>query len=234
MAGDDAFAFGDFGSFDFDIDMDGFDFSQAEESSQTAIYTRPVVKRPKTVCYDRAEDFARDIVLDNNLETFAYVSGDFVFGDFMEALVDLGKLSARRMCVQTLSLNDENIDSIRNIVEWEQVERLDVVLSDYWYAHERKKGGLVGYLFDEWDLPGLELHVAFCRNHAKVWTVETRSGNALTVQGSANLRSSDNIEQLHISPDKGLHDFCAGYIRGLVEEYDVVRQERRGHGKRQR
>ena len=159
------FDFGDvdaLGMYGVGFDGEGFDFEPTRfEPTETAIYARPVVFAPQCVCYERAEDFARDLTIDNRTETFAFVSGNFVFGDFVEALVDLGKLSVRRMGVQTLSMNDENIDSIRNIVEWEGVERLDIALSDYWFAHERKDGGLVGYLFGELDLEGLDLHVAF-------------------------------------------------------------------------
>lgn len=223
------FDFGDFGgATDFEFCLDGFEPTSKPEPTETGIYTRPIVYRPQVCCYDHAVEFAEDIELSNEVETFAFVSGNFVFGDFMEALViDQRKLSVKRMSIQTLSMNDENIDSIRNICEWEQVERLDVVLSDYWFAHERKKGGLVDYLFDELDLDGLDLHVAFCGTHAKVWTVETKAGNVLTVQGSANLRSSGNIEQMHISPDRGLYEFCQSTIEKMVDVYDVVNQDAR-------
>lgn len=216
------------GMYGMGYDAEGFEFVPARiEPTETAVYTRPIVFEPQAVCYEHAEDFARDLVIDNAHETFAFVSGNFVFGDFVEALVDMGKLSVRRMGIQTLSLNDENIDSIRNIVEWEPVERLDIVLSDYWFAHECKQGGLVDYLFEQLDVDGLDLHVAFCGTHAKVWTVETRAGNVLTVHGSANLRSSGNIEQLYISPDKGLHGFCQSTLMKMIDVYDVVNQDAR-------
>lgn len=222
------FGVSDIGLYDVGFELEGFEpLPSNVEPTETAIYTRPVVFAPQAVCYEHAEAFARDLVIDNEHETFAIVSGNFVFGDFMEALVDLGKLSVRRMSVMTLSLNDENIDSMRNIVEWEGVERLDLVLSDYWYAHERKKGGLVGYLFEQLDVDGCELHVGFASVHCKTWCVETRNGNKLTVEGSANLRSSRNIEQVHISPDEGLFDFVDGFTRRVIEAYDVVNEEAR-------
>ena len=225
------FDFGDvdaLGLYGVGFDGDGFDFEPTRyEPTETGIYTRPIVYAPKPVMYEYAEEFARDLVIDNQHETFAFVSGNFVFGDFVEALVDIGKLSVKRMGIQTLSMNDENIDSIRNIVEWMPVERLDIVLSDYWFSHERQPGGLVDYLFEQLDVIDLDLHVAFCGTHAKVWTIETCAGNVLTIQGSANLRSSGNIEQLHISPDRGLFDFCASTLRKMVDVYDVVNQDSR-------
>ena len=101
------------------------------------------------------------------------------------------------------------------------------MLSGYWYATEMKKGGLVPYLFDQLDLEGLDLHVAIAEMHCKVVTIETWAGNRLTMHGSANLRSSNSVEQIHITPDAGLFEFCDGVTRRLVAAYDVLRQEKR-------
>lgn len=219
--------FGDLG-FDFDIDFDAFDFEGTEEDPlETCVYTRPVVRRPQTCAWEHSIDLARNLVMDAEHETFAFVSGNFVFGDLLEALVEERKLSIRRLGIQTLSMSDENIDSLRNVVEMMPVERLDLVLSDYWYAHESHKGGLVPYLFEELDLEGLELRVAFAGVHCKVLTVETLRGNHITMHGSANLRSSGNVEQLHISPDDGLFEFCDRMTQRILDAYDVVNQDNR-------
>lgn len=218
---------GDLG-FDFDIDFDAFDFEGTEEDPlETCVYTRPVVRRPQACAWEHAQELARDLVIDPEHETFAFVSGNFVFGDLVEALVDARKLTVRALGIQTLSMSDENIDSIRNVCEMMPVERLDLVLSDYWYAHESHKTGLVPYLFEELDLEGLELRVAFAGVHCKVVTIETLRGNHLTMHGSANLRSSGNVEQLHISPDDGLYEFCDSMTQRILDAYDVVNQGNR-------
>lgn len=216
--------FGDLG-FDFDVDFDAFDFEGTEEDPlETCVYTRPTVRRPQTCAWEHARDMARDLVIDNEHETFAFASGNFVFGDLIEALVDARKLTIRTLGIQTLSMSDENIDSLRNVLEMQPVERLDLVLSDYWYAHESHKTGLVPYLFEELDLDGLGLRVAFAGVHCKVVTIETLRGNHLTMHGSANLRSSGNVEQLHISPDDGLYEFCDNMTQRMLDAYDVVNQ----------
>ena len=219
--------FGDLG-FDFDIDFDAFDFEGTEaDPLETCVYTRPVARRPQACAWEHARDLAEGLAIDNETETFAFVSGNFVFGDLIEALVDARRLTVRTLGIQTLSMSDENIDSIRNVLEMQPVERLDLVLSDYWYSHECHKGGLVGYLFDELDLEGLELRVAFAGVHCKLVTIETLRGNTLTMHGSANLRSSGNVEQLHISPDRGLFEFCEGMTHRILDAYDVVNQDNR-------
>ena len=215
----------DFGLGDLEFDSDLFDFVNEHEPTEQDVYTRPKVYKPQTVCYEYALDFAEQLRLSNETEIFAFVSGNFVFGDFVEALVDLGMLSVRRMSLMTLSLNDENIDSIRNIIEWQNVERLDLVVSDYWFTHERKPGGLVDYLFRELTVEGMELNIAFAAVHCKTWCIETRNGNYLTIQGSANLRSSRNIEQVHISPNRDLFDFVDGFTQKVIGVYNVVNKD---------
>lgn len=159
------------------------------------------------------------------VECFAFVSGNFVFGDLIEALVAAGKLTVRTMGIQTLSMSDENIDSVVNVLQMQpDFNRLDCVLSDYWFAHERKKGGLVDYLFNEWDIADLDLRVGFCGTHAKVTTIETLDGLKVTFHGSANLRSSGNVEQVAISTDPELYDFCAGTLQKMLDVFDVVNQ----------
>lgn len=230
---------------DLNIDLGGIDLSafdpadfkgepEGDDPMEDAIWTRPVVRRPKAVCYEHAQEFARALAIDNDTETFAYVAGGFVFGDFLEALVEERRLSVRRLGMQMLSLNDENIDSLRNIVEMCGTERLDLCLSGYWYSTELHKGGVVGYLFDQLDLEGLELHVAIAELHCKVVTIETWAGNRLTMHGSANLRSSNSIEQIHISPDPALWEFCQGVTDRIVGAYDVLMQERRRNHQRSR
>lgn len=230
---------------DLNIDLGGIDLSafdpadfkgepEEDDPMEDAIWTRPVVRRPKVVCYEHAQDFARALTIDNETETFAYVAGGFVFGDFLEALVEDRRLTVRRLGMQMLSLNDENIDSLRNVVEMCGTERLDLCLSGYWYSTELHKGGVVGYLFDQLDLEGLELHVAIAELHCKVVTIETWAGNRLTMQGSANLRSSNSIEQIYISPDPALWEFCQGVTDRIVGAYDVLMQERRRNHQRSR
>lgn len=208
-------------------DADGFEVTEEEEPTETRIYTRPIVRKPQTVLYEYAEEFARDFVLDNEHEAFAFVSGNFVFGDALEAIATLNDIRIRRLLVMSFSMNERNINSIRNIIDAHHVERLDVVLSAYWFANERKPDGLVSYLFNELDVDGLELHVAFAGEHCKVWAFETTDGGALTVHGSANLRSSGNIEQLHATPDRSVYEFVRGFIEDVISAYDVVNQDAR-------
>lgn len=206
----------DLGDFDLDIDTDGL-----EDMPQR--YSRPRIYGGSTGCrvdYEHAMDFARDFEFSPGMRVFAFVSGNFIFGDFIEALVDQRKLSVRRIAVQTLSMSEENIDSLRNIQEMSpRLESMDILLSAYFYSHER--GGLVPYLYERLD-NGDVLQVAFASMHTKIVTIETVKGNKLVMHGSANMRSSRNVEQIAVEADDGLYDFIDERTRRIMEAYGTI------------
>lgn len=210
---------------ELDFNIGDFDVIGSHDALETQVFQRPRYHKSRPVMYEHAEEFARELDISDGMDVFAFVSGNFIFGDFIEALVDLGKLSVRRLGIQTLSMSEDNIDSIRNILEMQPVERLDMIVSDYWYSHERRN--LVPYLYEQVDLEWLDLHIAYASIHTKIVTIETLDGMKLYIYGSANLRSSRNVEQLEICADRCLYDFMTGFSERVIAEYDVVNHDER-------
>lgn len=213
---------------DLDFDLDGFaiDLGKTDGLPEDGErYTTPKVygNIAKPVMYEHAIDLARDVDLADGARTFAFVSGNFVFGDFIEALCDIRKIYLRTISVQTLSMSAENIDSLRNIkIICPDLEKMDIVLSDYFYSHERS--GLVRYLYEELDNDD-KLDVAFASIHTKICTIETMHGNKIVIDGSANMRSSRNVEQMRIEIDPGLFDFIEGFKNRIMEAYGVINHD---------
>lgn len=207
---------------DLDFSLDGFDVVGEGDGIRTQHISKPKYCIPQKVTYEHARDFARDLTLEKGMSCFAFVSGNFIFGDFIEALVELGKMRVRSMTIQTLSMSQDNIDSIVNIIDMCGTERVTVVLSDYWFSHER--GGLVPYLHRELVEAGVEARIAYASCHTKIFNIETWSGNKLTVHGSANLRSSRNIEQLQIDQCDELYDFVEDFTQRIVDKYSVLNE----------
>lgn len=185
-------------------------------------YERPRLNPFVHVDYEHAEEFARDFEFKRGMRVFAFVSGNFIFGDFLEALVDLEKIDIKRLGIQTLSMSQDNIDSLSNILDMCDVEELSLVLSDYWYAHER--GELVPYLYEQLDI-GDGFECAYASIHTKITTIETQAGNKLVIHGSANMRSSRNIEYFCIEQDDGLYDFVYQYQKRIIDAYNVVNKD---------
>jgi len=71
---------------------------------------------------------------------------------------------------------------------------------------------------------------AAARSHAKVVTFAFASGRRLTLEGSANLRSNGNREQLVLADGAGLHDWHATWIDALVTTHEGEQGDSPGAG----
>ena len=100
------------------------------------------------------------------------------------------------------------------------IERFDLLVSAYWYSHEKYL--LLPYLYQQLATDN-RFQVAFGAYHCKVITFETHHGHTMTIHGSANMRSSRNIEQVMVEVDnRELHDFNAGAIQGVCTKYGTI------------
>ena len=59
------------------------------------------------------------------------VSGDFVFGDFLEAWMSVHQIGAKRVDLCTLSLDKENVDRYYNLLKGGFIQRFNLIVSDY-------------------------------------------------------------------------------------------------------
>ena len=78
------------------------------------------------------------------------------------------------------------------------------------------------YLYEALDVDGLDFDVAFASIHTKIVSVETLAGRHLVMDGSANLRSSRNIEQLRIECDERLYEYIERFADKVFAAYSVV------------
>lgn len=124
--------------------------------------------------------------------------------------------------ISSLSISQENIDSLKTILMIGCVKKLTLVLSAYFYSHE--KFDLVPYLYQELDV-GDVLQVAFINVHTKIIAIKTALGNTLTIHGSANLRSSKSIEQLMVERDPELYEFNAHIMDELAARFGTINHD---------
>lgn len=89
--------------FELDFDLDDFDLTLGEESEDEGGFKTRIM-RPKMnvknvshkVVYRNAEKLAEKIDLTEGARTFAWVSGDFIFGDLLEALIMKKHISPKK------------------------------------------------------------------------------------------------------------------------------------------
>lgn len=202
----------DFSSLSFDLDIAmGEDADEAEKE-----FIKSCRLNLKPVTWDNAEDAAE--LLDYNSDYFALLSGRFIFGDFIEALILKHELMPKRVYITTLGMGKENIDSIVNIAGYLGCEHLNLIVSNYFVGMERSK--LVPYMMHEFK--GYPINVAVLASHCKMCLIESDKGNMI-IAGSANLSSSNNVEQICMWHDDKLFKKLKGMLNRIMEKFWIFR-----------
>ena len=207
--------------FELDFDLDDFAFEPPGQP-QTRIM-KPVIDRDsitQTATFSNAVEFAKQIDLADRSRLFAWVNGNFIFGDVIEALYAEKNVVPEEICISTLSISQENIDSLKTLLLDERVKKLYMCVSAYFYSHE--KFNLVPYLYQELDYED-KFQIAFGNYHGKIITLKTAKGNTITMHGSANMRSSNSIEQIMVEINNAkLHDFNADIIKSICSKFGTI------------
>ena len=149
------------------------------------------------------------------------MSGNFIAGDFLEALVVKHNWHIKELTVSTLSMHQGNVDSLVNLVEGNFVDKLNLIVSDYFFAHERR--GLVPYIYEQLDKKDI-FQFAAAGTHCKIVNIETHDGLKVVIHGSANMRSSGNIEQMQIDECPLLYDFNQDILQSILDKYGTIKK----------
>lgn len=200
---------GDIGNFDLpDLDLNLVDFLPSDETEETR-YTLPKVVPMKEdfVMYDNAQKMARELRLG--------------FGDFIEAYLTTQRACAKKMTISTLSLSQNNVDSLHTLMDKGYIEELNLIISVYFWGNERSS--LVPYIYKQLDI-GDRFQLAVAGVHTKTVHFETLGGRKIIMHGSANLRSSGNIEQFTMEENPELYDFYDDHFSRILDKYATIRK----------
>ena len=143
------------------------------------------------------------------------------FSDFIEAFLTMHNACAKRMVISTLSLSQDNVDSLFLLMDKGYVKQLDLIVSAYFWSNERM--GLIPYIYRQLDM-GDRFQLAVAGIHTKTCHFETIGGRKIVMHGSANLRSSGNIEQFTMEENPDLFDFYDSHLSRIVEKYATIRK----------
>jgi len=210
---------------EFNIDEDDFDISfdpEKEISLKNSRYIKP--KKERSIPYNKlkyknAKKLAKDINFESLDRVFVVVDGSFIFGDFIEAFIINHRINVTEMTLSTLSMSQDNIDSLANLADNDYIQKLNIIVSDYFYSHER--GNLIKYMYEKLDKENI-FQLAVCRTHCKVYCLKTEGGKHIVIHGSVNLRSSDNLEQFIIEDNKEIYDFIMDYNEKIIDRYKTI------------
>lgn len=207
-----------------------FNFGKRAKSKTAPEFTSRYIKpkdpphtEEKYLKYDYAEKLVNEIELHRNCRYFVIVNGTFYFGDYIEALFRRYNFHAKRLIISTLSLNHNNVDSLANLLDGGFVDKLDLIVSTFFFGHERHKEGLIPYLYKELD-KGDKFQLAVASTHCKIAQFETHDGIFINIHGSANLRTSDNLEQIVIEDNESLYEWNEEWQSKIIEKYKTIKK----------
>jgi hypothetical protein len=169
--------------------------------------------------YQYAKDLANDISITKDCRQFVIVDGTFVFGDIFEAIIVKNNWHINKMKVSTLSLSQYNVDSLAGLISGGFSDELSLIVSTFFFSHER--GMLIPYIYENLDIAN-KFQLSVASTHCKICLIETHCGLKIVMHGSANLRSSGNIEQLMIEESEFLYDFNDQIFVAIEEKYKTI------------
>lgn len=228
----------DFGSIELPkLDLTGFNIPKAkasrapeEEQTDRAMPTRytpplpPITGIP--VLYKNAARMARELKVGSRQRYDAIVSGDFVFGDFIAAYIWEHKIHVEKMLISTLSVNQKNVEALARLMDKGFIDELDMLLSIYFYGNERYQ--LIPYIRRKLDKDN-RFQLAIAGIHTKIVQFRTSEGQKIVVSGSANLRSSGNVEQFTIEDNPILYDFYEDCFSKVMVRFATIKKDIRHH-----
>jgi len=135
-------------------------------------------------------------------------SGNVDLCVILMAILDMHPAPCLTLRIATLCWAKRNCVELLAALESKKIGTLTLLASNFFKSHYKE--------LDQWfrdelaAFPGSR--TATARSHCKVVCIDFADGSALVLEGSANLRSNHNLEQLTISRDRDLHDWYAAWI----------------------
>lgn len=191
-----------------------------------AVGNRTFIQRKKDAMKRKDKALARKLIQPENcdciLDEFpkeneilhAITCGDFVMGDLIiRAIQRLGP--PERLTLATLSMSLKNAEALADQMAQHPSLQVDLLLSHYF---QNTNGdiftaieNLLSKKFPE------RFSVKIERSHAKITLFEYPDA-AYVIETSANLRSSNNIEQMVITNDRALLNFHRQWIEEVTHD----------------
>jgi hypothetical protein len=215
-------------NFDADLDLDAGPLGDDDWQSLHSRVNRPQIFKPagsRRVAFVNAAKAARQIKPMAEGERYlALLAGDFIMGDFIEAFLTEHGVHCPEMSIATLSVSQENVDSLELLMDKGYVDRLDLIVSGYFYRHERSKSGLIPYIYDRLD-KGERFQMAVAASHAKNCLFITDRGNKYVIHGSANLRSNGCLEEIIFERSAEIYDWKKAWHDTVIKKYGTIKRE---------
>jgi len=145
------------------------------------------------------------------------LTGYFDFALVLTCVLRSRPVPCEHARIATLSFGLKNTQEMARWLDEKLVNRLTLLCADFMAkASPKVYLGAVKELVEQ---RGQLVGSARC--HAKVCTLRFKDGMSLVFEGSANLRTNRNLENLTVVNDPGLHDWHATWLDAKVREHEI-------------
>lgn len=202
------------------------DFNKSEKINENFRFIKPPKQKHLSfnqIKFKNAVELVKEIKFESLDRVFCRVGGRFIFGDFIEAFLVTNNIKSTNFTIETLSLSPENVISLETLLKKGYIEDLHIIISDYFYSHERKK--TIQFMYDKLDIDN-RFQLSVCRTHCKLAQFKTGGGKHIVIHGSSNLRSSDNLEQFMIEDCEELFNFNNEYHEKIKTKFKTINHGR--------
>lgn len=202
---------------DIDIDLD-IDFETDDKLKDTFIKIENQKVETIDVVYKNAVELAKNIKIQRNDLIYCFLHGRFIFGDFIGAFIQQYNLNVLELTITTLSGSFDNFDMIFALVKKGWVKKCNIILSEYFLWTEKRKNTKTIELLENNKNENIKIY--YTNTHAKIVLIKTEhegKNGFVTISGSANLRSSQNIEQLIIQENEKTYEFNYKFLKSIIE-----------------
>jgi hypothetical protein len=206
-------------NFDFNFDDFNIDMNLEDTINPRVLKATKKLQKNKFVKSANASTFWNDCELEKDCRIHCILNGNFQFFDMIFEMFVKYDMKVKKMTISTLSLSQDNIESMAVLIENGYIDELNLIVSDFFYSHERHS--LVKFIYEQLDIDN-KFQLAVAGTHCKIITFETESGTKFCIHGSANLRSSNNIEQVCIENNDELYYFYDEMHDKILKHYKTI------------
>ena len=168
-------------------------------------------QRKKLIRPENAEQIIAALPNEEGDRLHCITGGEFVFGDLVAIICQRERV--KRLAISTLSMSARNVQSLVTAVEIGEIAELTVLVSHYFSSTNAE----IFVKLQEAAENTKSIKLGIARTHAKVSLFDFGT-RKLIIEASANLRSSDNVEQISAFCDEELFNFHLEWIEDLISK----------------
>ncbi len=174
------------------------------------------VLRRRMVMFREARELLPYLPTAEGEATHAVMSGRYDLMVLLAAILQKNVQQCPHLRIATLSFNSRNTSEMAALLRSGTVGSLTLLCSAFFRANNKEE--FAEAVRVKADFPTWRLAAA--RSHCKVVCFHLADGRKLVIEGSPNLRTNSNWEQLVIIQDGELHDWHSRWIDDLADRHE--------------